>query len=195
MPGRPAAEGRFGHSFNLRDNWGSGGTGCLRVLPVRSARLRWRQLGHELLHLIQRELGRRLLGRTARGAGAGHAHLQFRHGAFDFKLLAVCGTVRGDDVVLQQGNLVALQILLEQRLGVLAKRTGVTCSRMRIYSLRISAARGIEAGSREHRPDNGLQRIRQDRRTANRRSSARPRPGAGRRRSWSIWAISYSACC
>ncbi|KGC40001.1 hypothetical protein DO73_4817 [Burkholderia pseudomallei] len=137
-----------------------GATRALRALRLRREHRRHRR------HLVERLLRRGLLGRAAARARAGHLDVQLRHRALDFELLIVRRTMRRDDGVGRQRDLVALQILLQQRFRVLAERARIDMVENRHVQPLDHPLGGFEAAIEEHRPDDGFECVREDRRSS-----------------------------
>ncbi len=118
------------------------------------------------MRFFQGQLGRRLLGRAPRCPAAGDTDLQLRDRALDLELLIMRRAVRGHHGVLRQRDFMTLEILLQQRLGVLAQRARIDLLQDRDVQLADQGTSRIEAAIEEHRAEDRLQRIGQDRRPA-----------------------------
>src|SRR5262249_7467528 len=84
--------------------------------------LRAPQCLHRRLCAFERQLRRRLLGCPAAAPRAANADLQLGNAALDFEFLVVRGAACLDHCIDRQWQPLALQVLLQQRLAVLAKR-------------------------------------------------------------------------
>jgi len=109
-------------------------------------------------------LGGRLLCRTAAAAGPVHADFQFRNRTLDLELLVMRGTPRLDDGINRQRDSLALQILLQQCLAVLAKCLWIDCLQHRLEQLADDGAGSIESAVQKDRAENSLHCVSQDRR-------------------------------
>ena len=78
----------------------------------------------------------------------------------------MCGAARFDDGVDRQRQTLGLQVLLQQRLAVLAERFRIDRLQHRFEQPRDHVARALESAVDEHRAENRLDRIGQDRRAA-----------------------------
>ncbi|EDT03186.1 hypothetical protein BamIOP4010DRAFT_3320 [Burkholderia ambifaria IOP40-10] len=154
---------RFLHTLHARHDFGLDvlRSACvLRTLRLRGQHRRGRQ------HLVERLLRGSLLRCPPARAGARHLHVELRHRAFDLELLIVRRTMRRDDRVGRQRDLVALQVLLQQRLRVLAERARIDVVENRDIEALDDPLGGFEAAIEEYGPDDGFERVREDRRAA-----------------------------
>ena len=107
-----------------------------------------------------------LLRCAAAGASAGHPDIEFGNYAFHLEFLVMRSAVGGDDVVSGQCNLAALQILLQQGFGVLAKRLRIHRLHDRVIQLGDRGARGLKSAIQKNGTEQGFQRVGQNRGTA-----------------------------
>src|SRR5574340_634234 len=131
------------------------GRPTMAMTPVRNA-------GSAMEHLIGVP-GGVLLGAAAAMSLAQGADVQRLDAAFHLELLLVSIPVGGHHDIGRQGDLAALQILLQQGLGILAQGPRVQAGEERrvqlLYHLRRPAETAIQIDRAQHR----LQRIGQDR--------------------------------
>ena len=123
-------------------------------------------LGGLLGSKLKRFFGRLLFSRPATRPRAGDANLKLGDNAFDFKFLIVRGTVGCHHVVRGQGNLAALQILLQQCLRILPEGLRIHRLHDRMVELGNRRARRQKAAVEKHGAKQGFERIGQNRRTA-----------------------------
>src|SRR5512137_983076 len=150
---RAMAFGRLGRWLGNGRPWRG------RLLPRPSAEQRHRVLGR-----FEGLLRRRLLGGPAAAPVASHADVEFRDRALDLELLVVRGAAGFDDGVHGQRDPLALQVLLQLRLAVLAEGLGIDGLQHRIEELADRLPGGVEAAVDEDGAEDGLHRVGEDRR-------------------------------
>src|SRR5690606_32065215 len=108
---------------------------------------------------FERELRRDLFGGAAAAAAAEDLDIQLGDRALDFEHLLVCRSMGGDDRIDRQRQLAALQMFLEQGLGVLAERPRVDGAQDGPVERPDHALGCLEAAVQVDRPEHCLEGI------------------------------------